>query len=93
MFNCGEITNQILEKSLELFNKGSQKIESKEELIMLWIDILTKNTNIKGIDSSIAIKDLRKLNILNKACALHDAGNISGLVYKNLWFFVTFFIK
>lgn len=87
MFNCGELTNQILEKSLKLFNKDSQIIKNKEELIMLWIDILDKRpNNIKGVNNSVAIRDLRKLDILNKAYLLHDAGNISGLVYKNLWF-------
>lgn len=86
MFNCGKLTNQILENSLKLFDRDLQIIENKEELVTIWLDILTKNPNIEGINSSIAIRDLRKLNILNKACTLHDAGNISGLVYKNLWF-------
>jgi len=87
MFNCGKLTNQILEKSLELFNYNLQdKVFNKEELIMVWIDILTQNTNFLQVNNSEAIKDLKKLNILNKACDLHDAGNISGLVYKNLWF-------
>lgn len=84
MFNCDELTNQILEKSLLLLDIKPKAL-SKEALIMLWIDIFTTNTNIWGINSSVAIKDLKKLNILNKACDLHDAGNISGLVYKNLW--------
>lgn len=26
-----------------------------------------------------------KAGVINKAYDLHDAGNISGLVYKNLW--------
>ncbi|WP_106874760.1 phytanoyl-CoA dioxygenase family protein [Candidatus Phycorickettsia trachydisci] len=84
MFNCGELTNQILKESLSLFDI-KPKILNKEALIMLWIEILTANNNFGGIDSVVAIKDLKKLNILNKACDLHDAGNISGLVYKNLW--------
>ena len=49
--------------------------------------------DIKEIDNSVTIKGLKKLNILNKAFDLHDAGNISGLVYKNLWFSLLFFIK
>lgn len=86
MFNCGRLTGQILERSLTLPDiKQQEKIESRDEVIMLWIDILTKNPNIWGINGAIAIRDLEKLRILNKACDFHDAGNISGLVYKNLW--------
>lgn len=84
MFNCGELTNQILQKSLPLLDINIE-IKDKEGLIMLWIDILSANTDLWSIDSSTAIQDLKKLNILNKASNLHDAGNISGLVYKNLW--------
>jgi ectoine hydroxylase-related dioxygenase (phytanoyl-CoA dioxygenase family) len=87
MFNCGELTNKKLNNSLKLFNQDSHIIKNKEALRMLWIDILNKkDNNIREVNNSLAIKDLRKLDILNKACDLHDAGNISGLVYKNLWF-------
>ena len=85
MFNCGELTHKILEQSLLLVDSKQKKILNKEELIKLWVDILTQNPDILGINSSAAIRDLRKLDILNKACDLHDAGNISGFVYKNLW--------
>lgn len=85
MFNCGELTHKILEQSLLLIYSKHKKILNKENLIKIWMDILTQNPNILGINSSAAIRDLRKLDILNKACDLHDAGNISGLVYKNLW--------
>lgn len=90
MFNCGKLTNQILEKSLSLLELQET---SKESLVMLWINILTTNTDLWGINSSIAIKDLKKLDILNKACDLHDAGNISGLAYKNLWYSLLFILN
>ena len=94
MFNCGELTNQILRNSLELIEIDVlQKITNTEALIISWIDILAKKPDICGIDTSIAIKDLKKLNILNKACELHDAGNISGLVYKNLWHSMLFVLN
>ena len=85
MFNCGELTHKILEQSLLLLDSKQQKISNKEELIKNWIEILTYNPDILGINNKTAIRDLTKLDILNKACDLHDAGNISGLVYKNLW--------
>lgn len=85
MFNCGELTYKILEQSLLLIDSKQKKTSNKEDLIKNWIDILTQNPDILGINNKTAIKDLKKLDILNKACDLHDAGNISGLVYKNLW--------
>lgn len=85
MFNCGDLTHKILDQSLLLVYPKQKKILNKEDLIKLWMNILTQNPDVLGINSSEAIRDLRKLDILNKACDLHDAGNISGLVYKNLW--------
>lgn len=85
MFNCGELTHKILDQSLLLVYPTQKKVLNTEDLIKLWMNILTQNPDILGINSSVVIRDLRKLDILNKACALHDAGNISGLVYKNLW--------
>jgi len=87
MFNCGNLTQEIMKKALLLFDLESEKtIINKEELIVIWMDILAKNPNVWGVDSHAAISDLKKLHILNNAYELHDAGNISGEVYKDLWF-------
>ena len=50
MFNCGELTNQILKRSLSLLDiKLLEKVVNKETLIGLWIDILTVNSNLWGL--------------------------------------------
>lgn len=87
MFNCGELTEKILRESIALYktNQDYDKF-SKEEIILEWRDFLTKNSGFEDINPITAIVDLKKLYILNRAYDLHDAGNISGLVYKNLWF-------
>ncbi|WP_425384135.1 hypothetical protein [Wolbachia endosymbiont (group B) of Eupithecia inturbata] len=43
--------------------------------------------------STKAKRDLYKLLILNQASALHDAGDISGKIYKNLWFSLLVFLN
>ena len=87
MFNCGNLTQEIMKKALSLFDlELAETVTNKGELIATWLDILVKNSNIWGLDSNAAIRDLKNLYILNNAYELHDAGNISGEVYKNLWF-------
>lgn len=87
MFNCGNLTQEIMKKALSLFDlELAETVTNKGELIATWLDILAKNSNIWGLDSNTAIRDLKNLYILNNAYELHDAGNISGEVYKNLWF-------
>ena len=94
MFNCGKLTDEILQKSLTLFDLESQYVtQNKEKLILTWLEFLQQNPNIDEINTSAAIIDLKKLNMLNKACGLHDAGNISGLVYKNLWFSLLYILN
>ena len=87
MFNCGNLTQELMEKALLLFDVDLAKTAAnKGALISIWLDILAKNHNIWGIDTHAATRDLKSLCILNSAYELHDAGNISGQVYKNLWF-------
>lgn len=87
MFNCGNLTQEIMKKALSLFDlELAETVTNKGKLIAIWLDILAKNPDIWGLDSNAAIRDLKNLYILNNAYELHDAGNISGEVYKNLWF-------
>jgi hypothetical protein len=87
MFNCGNLTQEIMKKALSLFDLELEKTATnKGELITIWLDILAKSPNIWGVDSHTATRDLKNLHILNNAYELHDAGNISGGVYKDLWF-------
>ncbi|PCJ29524.1 MAG: phytanoyl-CoA dioxygenase [Rickettsiales bacterium] len=100
MFNCGHMTDEILQKSLLLYEKQPPEYElpTKEKLVDKWIDILQKKGDVLNkvgalnegsslnIDSSLAIQHLKSLRVLHLAHDAHDAGNISGEVYKNLWF-------
>ncbi|APR97859.1 phytanoyl-CoA dioxygenase family protein [Wolbachia endosymbiont of Folsomia candida] len=95
ILNCGELTESILRKCLSLFNQqeGIEK-KSMEELIKSWLAFLTDETkNISGVSTAKAKQDLYKLLILNQASALHDAGDISGKIYKNLWFSLLLFLN
>lgn len=87
MFNCGDLTDKILRESIKLYNSEQYYSSlSREEIIIKWIEFLENNPDFQVVNQNNSKKDLEKLMILNRACELHDAGNISGLVYKNLWY-------
>lgn len=92
ILNCGRITELILSKYLFVLNKnddGLLKEKSLEYLINTWILILGSDKpleDICGINLKVALQDLQSLQILNRAITLHNAGDIAGKIYKNLWF-------
>ncbi|MBD0391810.1 phytanoyl-CoA dioxygenase family protein [Wolbachia endosymbiont of Pentalonia nigronervosa] len=95
ILNCGELTESMLRECLSLFgyNKGI-KAENTKELIKNWLAFLTDATiSIPEINTAEAKRDLCKLLILNQASTLHDAGDISGKIYKNLWFSLLVFLN
>ncbi|WP_341808374.1 phytanoyl-CoA dioxygenase family protein [Wolbachia endosymbiont (group E) of Neria commutata] len=93
ILNCGELTESILREYLSLSDQQESK-KSMEELIKSWLAFLTDaTTNIFEVNTAEAKQDLYKLLILNQASALHDAGDISGKIYKNLWFSLLVFLN
>ncbi len=97
LFNCGLLTEYILKKSLLYFDKQCNiheiRKKNNEELIRIWLFYLEHNSDNLKIDAIQASKDLSKLLILNKASMLHNAGDISGKIYKNLWFSLLKFLN
>lgn len=86
MYNCSPLTEKILALSADLFNiEGRDKVKNKDDLIDIWINFLN-SSNIMGDKTQTAVRSLKQLKIFSKAYILHKAGNISGEVYKNLWF-------
>lgn len=87
MFNCGILTKHILTQSLSFFSHQHDKEEkNSEELIETWLSYLKNTPNIPEIDNVVASNDLSRLLILHYASVLHNAGDISGKIYKSLWF-------
>lgn len=93
ILNSHELTETILREGLSLFGyQESIKPKSMEELIKHWLDFIT-DTHISEVDTPVAKRDLYKLLILNQANVLHDAGDISGKIYKNVWFSLLVFLN
>lgn len=94
MLNCGTLTESILRKYLLLFDQ-QQNIEQKNmaELIKIWLILLTSTLSIPEVNIIKAKQDLYKLLILHQASTLHNAGDISGKIYKNLWFSLLMFLN
>ncbi|WP_341750084.1 phytanoyl-CoA dioxygenase family protein [Candidatus Tisiphia endosymbiont of Sialis lutaria] len=94
MLNCGTLTESILRKYLLLFDQ-QQNVEQKNmvELIKIWLIFLTSTLSIPEVNIIKAKQDLYKLLILHQASTLHNAGDISGKIYKNLWFSLLIFLN
>lgn len=87
MFNCGLLTKLILTKSLSFFKlPHNLKEKNSEHLIEAWLAHLKNTPYIPEIEAAVASKDLFRLLILQHASTIHDAGDISGKIHKNLWF-------
>lgn len=82
MLNCGRSTESILSNYLSFLSK-SDMIEAKsmKDLVNNCIIILGNDT----VHADVAV-DLKNLQILKEAIELHNAGDITGKAYKNLWF-------
>lgn len=95
IINCDKLTESILREYLSLFRcQKSITAKNTQELIKSWLTFITDTTtNISEVDTAQAKRDLNKLLILSQASALHDAGDISGKVYKNLWFSLLVFLN
>ncbi|MGL9731604.1 MAG: phytanoyl-CoA dioxygenase family protein [Wolbachia sp.] len=95
ILNCGKLTESILREYLSLFDyQKSMKAKNVEELIKSWLAFLSDTTtSIPEINTADAKRDLYKLLILNQVSKLHDAGDISGKIYKNLWFSLLVFLN
>ncbi|WP_375326513.1 phytanoyl-CoA dioxygenase family protein [Candidatus Tisiphia endosymbiont of Nemotelus uliginosus] len=93
MFNCGVLTESILKEYLLSFNRQPNiEQQNMTELIKTWLTFLT-DTSIHEINTIKAKNDLQQLFILHQASTLHDAGDISGKIYKNLWFSLLTFLN
>lgn len=94
MFNCGKTTEEILQEALLYYNITSVSLTLElKEVTLIWIEFLQKKPKFKDIETATAINDLKKLFILDNAYKLHQAGNISGRVYRNLWFSLLSFLN
>lgn len=96
MFNCSLLTERILKEYLSSIDKYYGITEQdKTGLIKAWLSYLKNATalNLPEINVTEAHKDLSKLLILDNASMLHDAGDISGKIYKNLWFSLLRFLN
>lgn len=85
MWNCHQITKDILFEQLHLIKSEFATNDNLVELISHW-QILIQNNNIsESIDQFKVVQDLENVKILHIAANTHHAGDLTGKIYKNLW--------
>ena len=85
MWNCHDITINILRSSLKNFNSSACHNDDFVTLINKWKNII-QNNDISNINKNKANEDLGNVSILHQAATKHDAGDLTGKIYKNLWY-------
>ncbi|MDF3047868.1 MAG: hypothetical protein K0R73_986 [Candidatus Midichloriaceae bacterium] len=85
MWNCHQMTNDILWKGLQLLNSNTVEDSNFLELLSTWKNLLMKNPNlIIGIDPKKAWHALECVRILHMATGKYYAGDLTGKIYRNL---------
>ncbi len=95
MWKAEEEYLKILKANLYNFPKHTDiNNYSKNEIIDIWINNLRKkeNTSYKKFAGRV-IQSLLNLKTLNQAAKLHNAGDLVGHVYKDLWQYLIKFLQ
>lgn len=85
MWNCYQMTENILIKGLHVFNITMEKSMDFINLIKLWQSLLQNSALIPELNRPQAIQDLGNLAVLHQAANQHYAGDLTGQIYKNVW--------
>jgi Phytanoyl-CoA dioxygenase (PhyH) len=85
MWNCHQITNDILKKGLQIINPKIAANDNFIELIEEWQTLMQGNQLFETMDKAQLLKDLENVKILHIAANKHNAGDLTGRIYKNLW--------
>ncbi|MDF2965322.1 MAG: phytanoyl-CoA dioxygenase [Rickettsiaceae bacterium] len=90
MWTANEYTYEILSKKIDILNNSPRtqlifEANKDTELLQVWRECLSNSKISRAIELNIAARDLENLIILKKACAIHNAGDLAGKIYKNLW--------
>ncbi|MEI6187887.1 MAG: phytanoyl-CoA dioxygenase family protein [Alphaproteobacteria bacterium] len=85
MWNCHRITKDILSKRLQFIKPEVVVNENFAELISQWQTLMQENHILEAIDQIKAVQALENVKILHIAANRHNAGDLTGRIYKNLW--------
>lgn len=87
MWNCDKLTNDLLRDNIHLIS-DKRTLPSKIDSIKL-LELYCDNAHIGRLPAAackdIVMQDLNNLIILKQACSKHNAGDLAGKIYKNLW--------
>jgi hypothetical protein len=85
MWNCHHITTTLLKKALPYYSLPAEDTNFIE-LIVMWTELIRALPSDMGLDKNKIARDLYHLQILHQAANTHNAGDLTGRIYKNLWY-------
>lgn len=85
MWNCHQITKDILSRELQFIKPEIVANDDFIELLSQWQTLIEQNKILETIDQIKAAQALENVKILHIAANSHNAGDLTGRIYKNLW--------
>lgn len=93
MWNCHEITKDILSKRLQDIKPEVVVKDDFAWLISQWQILVQGNHMLEAIDQIKAMRALKNVKILHIAANYHNAGDLTGRIYKDLWNYLLCFLQ
>jgi hypothetical protein len=86
MWNCHDMTAKILRTALMKRQLDKSNLDFISLINICKEVIIQGDMEIGQFDKDKALRDLHNVKILHKAAMKHNAGDLTGKVYKNLWY-------
>jgi hypothetical protein len=93
MWNCHQITKDILSKEQQFIKPEIAANDNFVELLSQWQNLIQENQILETIDQIKAAQDLENVKILHIAANNHNAGDLTGRIYKNLWNSLLYYLQ
>lgn len=84
MWNCYQITDSLLKKGLQTMDIAAN--DHLVDVILAWQHLIEDQKLVQHIDRAKVVKDLENVKTLHIASIKHNAGDLTGRIYKNLWY-------
>ena len=85
IWTCGERTKTLLKQGLEKIFQLNV-VGDLKNCIDLWLDIFSREEKLPMVINTLQAQNaLKDLLILHKASALHNGGDMQGIIYPAIW--------
>lgn len=86
MWNCQQITEGLLKQGLVKYSKDIGEINDFIALLTAWRCLIKDSPLPFTLNKTAAMQDLHNVQILHQAANRHNAGDLTGRIYRQLWY-------